>query len=430
MGESASEDATTVRSDAPPAETNGDLSLIHSIQALLLLMAMATWANHKAIFREAVAIRSILATLVRQDGLSTPALTANVSWEEWVRMESAKRTKFIVFCFSNLHGIVYNIPPSILNGEMNMDLPCFESEWKVDSASAWREVRRNHKPLPRFQDCFLRLFSDSAGPTGASSYSSLSSYVLIHAIIQHIFVVRQVVRCQPGADGSLPAADSTVLEQALKSWQRGWERNRESSLDPVDPHGPLAFNSTALLRIAYIRLSVDNGPGRAFETQDPVQIAQAMRESPPIKRDQRLTRAVLHSAHALSIPIKLGVNFVSATQMSLWSVQHSLCSLECAFLLSKWLEAVTVYPLEPGLSEDERRLLVFITNMLSETEFPVPAPAPVLREEASKKLSASVVRVWARIFRGLRIWDVVDTIGRALDVYADMLDGSDSRHAT
>ncbi|MCJ1301827.1 hypothetical protein MMC08_004628 [Hypocenomyce scalaris] len=414
MGESASEDATTVRSDAPPAETNGDLSLIHSIQALLLLMAMATWANHKAIFREAVAIRSILATLVRQDGLSTPALTANVSWEEWVRMESAKRTKFIVFCFSNLHGIVYNIPPSILNGEMNMDLPCFESEWKVDSASAWREVRRNHKSLPRFQDCFLRLFSTRRVPPAQAA--TLRSAATSSST--------------PSSSTSSSSVKSFAASQALKSWQRGWERNRESSLDPVDPHGPLAFNSTALLRIAYIRLSVDNGPGRAFETQDPVQIAQAMRESPPIKRDQRLTRAVLHSAHALSIPIKLGVNFVSATQMSLWSVQHSLCSLECAFLLSKWLEAVTVYPLEPGLSEDERRLLVFITNMLSETEFPVPAPAPVLREEASKKLSASVVRVWARIFRGLRIWDVVDTIGRALDVYADMLDGSDSRHAT
>lgn len=88
---------------------------MQTAQALLILMAMATWAKHKEILREALAIQSVLATLVREDGLKTSNIETDASWEEWVRMETIKRTKFIVFCFFNLHCIVYNIPPLILN---------------------------------------------------------------------------------------------------------------------------------------------------------------------------------------------------------------------------------------------------------------------------------------------------------------------------
>lgn len=97
---------------------NGDSEkedLMQTAQALLILMAMATWAKHKEILREALAIQSVLATLVREDGLKAFHIKTGASWEEWVHVETVKRTKFIVFCFFNLHCIVYNIPPLILN---------------------------------------------------------------------------------------------------------------------------------------------------------------------------------------------------------------------------------------------------------------------------------------------------------------------------
>lgn len=99
-----------------PDNARPEEDLMQTAQALLVLMAMATWAKHKEILREALSIQSILATLVREDGLKCPQLDPNASWEDWVRMETVKRTKFIVFCFFNLHCIVYNIPPLILNG--------------------------------------------------------------------------------------------------------------------------------------------------------------------------------------------------------------------------------------------------------------------------------------------------------------------------
>ena len=392
-------------------------------QALLLLMAIASWGRNKIMFREGLGIRSVLATLIRQDVFSDSEVPEDISWEDWINMEGAKRTKFMVFCNFNFHCIVFNIPPSILSSELNMHLPCCESEWSAKTASDWRELRQASKPEPMFHDSLSRMFSNKS--TGGG-YSSLGSYILVHALIQHIYLLRQLTRFKAESNGTLPSSEITALEQALKNWQCGWESNPESSLDPQDPHGPIAFNSTALLRMAYIRLSFDIGPGRALDTQDPVQIARAIRQSPPIQRSRKVTRAVLHAAHALSIPIKLGVSLVARNQLFMRSIQHSLCSLECAFLLSKWLDAVTVQPLDPPLTEDERKLLAFVTSLLNETEFAGPATTATRGfEEASKKLSASVVRVWAKLFKsdsGQSIWDIVDVIGRALDVYADMLD--------
>jgi hypothetical protein len=339
------------------------------------------------------------------------------------------RTKYIVFCFFNLHSIVYDIPPLLLNWEIAMPLPCSTAEFKAETEATWREAREKVEPPYPFQSALRWLFSKDSETT-LGCHSALGNYVLIHAIIQHIFMVRQTIRCRVNAD-ELTGEDVAPLEQALRRWQMGWNRNPESSIDPSDPNGPVAFNSTALLRLAYIRLNMDTGPGRALGTRDALQIAQALREMPAIKRTPKLVRALLHSAHALSIPVKIGVRLVSKTQAFIWSIQHSLCSLECALLLTKWLETVShvlrpgPLPLEqPAISEDERKILSLVMTMLDETEFAVPPGKPLESPETAKYLSAGVLRVWATIFRGAQTWAIVDVIGSSLNIYADMLEAS------
>ena len=98
------------------------------------------------------------------------------------------------------------------------------------------------------------------------------------------------------------------------------------------------------------------GPGRALDTRDPAQIARAFRDSPALNRTPKLLRAVLHSAHALSIPIKIGVHLVAQTQTFNWSIQHSLCTLECAYLLSKWLEALSTSQGIVSITPDDRKI--------------------------------------------------------------------------
>jgi hypothetical protein len=419
----------------PPEPGPGE-DLIQTAQALFLLMAMATWAKHREILREALAIQSILATLVREDGMKMPPLSGDVTWEEWIQYESVKRTKFIVFCFFNLHSIVYNIPSLILSSELQLPLPCSATEFKAPTAARWREARkRSQLPEPDFQTAFHRLFEKNGRRSATENYSfvsSLGNYVLIHALMQHIFFVRQIVRCRQNQYAIAHHEDTdemTYLEQALRNWQLGWKQNPESSLDPLDPNGPIAFNSTALLRLAYIRLNnIDIGPGHALATRDPVQIAHSLRESPAtaIRRTRKLVRAVLHSAHALSIPVKIGIRLVARTQTFTWSIQHSLCSLECAFLLSKWLEALALPNPEPVVSEDERRICWLVKIMLDETEYGVRCDdeQELQSPYMLKQLSAGVLRVWAQIFKGAQTWAIVDIIGTALNIYADMLDDS------
>ncbi|KAH7420254.1 hypothetical protein BKA64DRAFT_37196 [Cadophora sp. MPI-SDFR-AT-0126] len=412
-------------SDAEISPASQKPDLIQTAQALLLLMAMATWAKHREILREALAIQSILATLVRDDGLKMQSLPKTASWEEWVRFESTKRTKFIVFCFFNLHCIVYNIPPLILNSEIKLNLPSTAAEFKAPNVTAWRELRKKSTPEIGFQEALRRLFSRN-GRDIAESNSSLGNYILIHALVQQIFFVRQIANCRYDSAGEFTQEEFSSLEHALRSWQLGWKRTPESSLDPMDPNGPVAFNSTAILRLAYIRLNIDIGPYRSLDTRDPIQIANAFRESPDIKRTPKLVRAVLHSAHALSIPVKIGIRLVSKTQTFIWSIQHSLCSLECAFLLSKWLEALSLPNLEPPITDDEWRISSLVKTMLNETEFAVPSDIPTDSPAMMKHLSAGVLRVWATIFRGAQTWAIVDVIGSSLNTYADMLEPTTS----
>jgi len=402
------------------------------VRTFLLLTVFASWERHPELLREILSLQSTLARLVREHGLAEPPPPPEpISWEEWVRREGNRRTKLIVYCFFNLHSIMYNIPPLILNGELKLNMPCSHDLWKATNAAQWRRVLRTRQgsEVP-FQDALARLFLKSSTSLPSAPISPLGNYILIHAIIQQIFFARQLCLSAPNMHGtSLRQEDLNVLDNSLSAWKALWKRTPESSIDPQNPAGPIAFTSTALLGLAYIRLHVDLGPCRHLITQNPVQIAGALTESPPIVRSPRLIMALLHSAHALSIPVRLGIDFVARTHSFFWSIQHSLCSLECAFLLSRWLLAIPATQGEQRLSEHERKLLLWIKSMMDETEMAVDPPgAPDMEFMANpykvRQLSVAIVRVWARTFKGNTSWAIVDLVGSSLDTYADLLENS------
>ncbi|RJE18477.1 C2H2 transcription factor [Aspergillus sclerotialis] len=399
------------------------------IRAFLLLTVFASWERHPELLREVLSLQSTLARLVREHGLSEPPMNFdNITWEEWVRREGSRRTKLIVYCFSNLHSIMYNIPPLILNGELKLNLPCAHDVWKASNATQWRRVyRARHGSDVPFQEAFAKLFLKSNGTNSTTPISPLGNYILIHALIQQIFFARQLCLSAPTMQGtSLRPEDLNVLDCSLSSWKALWKRTPESSIDPQNPAGPIAFTSTALLGLAYIRLHVDLGPSRNLITQDPVQIARALNDSPPIVRSPRLIMALLHSAHALSIPVRLGIDFVARTHSFFWSIQHSLCSLECAFLLSRWLLSIPSTQTDQRLSDHERKLLLWLKSMMDETDMAVDPPgAPdvdfIANPHKVRQLSIAIVRVWARTFKGNTSWAIVDLVGSSLDAYADLL---------
>lgn len=397
-----------------------DAPLLETVQSLILLIALSMWSEWNPSASDALSLRSTLERLVHDPELDVFSSRDADPWKQWLRRESVKRTKLMVYCFFNLLTIVFDVPPICLFADVDMDLPCTNQEWSAASLEAWQEARTTWRPEPKFQDALTQIFvEDESSPQPPPTWSSLGGYVLIHAIIQHIWLLQQVARLPPGRTYRLQREQVTSIEAALRRWRDGWERDVEASINPVNPHGPLSFNSTALLRMAYIRINIDSGSVRSLATWDPLRVAVSLAESPPIVRSEKLTRAALHCAHALSIPVKLGINFVAHTQVFYWSNQHALCSLECALLLSKWLQAVTVPRPDPALSKQEQRLLEFVVQMVGETAYAAPLDQLV---ENNKRLSTIVVRVWAKLFRSDSIWEMVDLIGRSLNAYADLLE--------
>jgi hypothetical protein len=62
--------------------------------------------------------------LVRQDGISeSEENTAPEEWATWVAAEERRRTIFAAYVLSSLHNINFNIPPLILNHELDLLLP-------------------------------------------------------------------------------------------------------------------------------------------------------------------------------------------------------------------------------------------------------------------------------------------------------------------
>ncbi|GKZ51904.1 hypothetical protein AbraIFM66951_008080, partial [Aspergillus brasiliensis] len=227
-----------------------------TMQAVFLLMAMATWGGeHRSLVRQATALQSMLAMLVRQHGLSE-RLTRPVTWQEWALVESGRRTKLIIFCFFNLQTIAFNLPSPLWVADIQLQLPCSEREWRCPDAASWAKMYRKLAPPPLFQDCLTGLLREDGKPP---NFSSLGGHVLIHALLQRIISFQQSIRMDSMETRILPGFQHS-LRQALGKWQSAWEKNPDSSYSPLDKHGPIASNSRALYHLAHIRLALDIGP--------------------------------------------------------------------------------------------------------------------------------------------------------------------------
>lgn len=403
------------------------------IQTFLLLTIMSTWETDLAALQEILALQSTLAALIRNHGLAESEselcnsnADTNLKWKNWVKKERDRRTKLVAYCFMNLHSAMYNTSPLILNSELKLHMPCPSDLWKASDACQWQSLYQHSDGLQaNVQQAFKALFVESESSNAPALMTPLGNHILIHAIVQQIFFARQL-SSSTGQNVNLRREDLSMLEDALRRWKAGWKRTSESSVDPRSPAGPIAFTSTAFLGLAYIRLHLDLGPHRALMSLNPRQIAKALYDAPQPLRSSNLIMPLLHAVHALSIPVLLGIDFVAKTQSLYWSVQHSLSSIEYAYLLSRWLLALSASP-DQKLSKHEQRLLRWIKSIVNETDmFIKPATGSevdlALNTVNMRQLAVTVVRVWAQTFKGSTSWGIVDLMGLSLDVYADLLE--------
>lgn len=424
--ESALSTAGSTSSAHPPAKAN-DQAELHTIQTLIILMAMSSWAD-APIVRDSLSISSQLAMLLREAGISTSDEIAEGSeWSDWITREVRRRTLFVAYILFNLQSIAFNVPPQVLNQDIRLCLPHCGSEWAATTAAEWSELRRmyGHNEYG-FQEVFQRLLDGHEIHTQVP-LSALGNYVLMSGILQRIFLERHTSGCLLDKSCSLRPSIVISFECALQAWQKSWEATQESSLDPSSSKGPLGFNAVAMLRLAYIRLNANLGPYRSLISRDPQHIAGAFTDEsiPLFVRSLHLDRAVLQCVHALSVPVYSGIASVAHTQALNWSIQVALSNLECAFLLSRWLYVIAGVVQATGIASlrgDERKLLGMITTLIKETALAKNLERGADDAQRIRWMGATIVRLWGETFKGVHVFNIVVAVGASLQAAAEILE--------
>ncbi len=388
------------------------------IQTLNLLIDYASWAS-KEILADALSMTDQLVRLVKLNGMSeleqqqpvedqlTDATAVERSLCGWVAAEERRRTLLSAYVLLNLHSIAFDRAPQLLNREVCLFLPSCVELWKAPNSTQWRRSSCQHQL--QFQESLRSLFDGTVSPV-----SSFANYVLIHGLLQQI----GVDHC--GAMGkSLQPDTVAAFETALRAWQSSWELTHEATLDPLSGKGPLGLNAAALLRLAYIRLNSKLRPCRILLSRDPLYLRS---EKQHFDRSIQLDRAVLHAAHALSIPVRLGIELITHTCIPFRSVEHSLSSLECALLLNQWLQMVAMVVRSHGLGElrkTERKLLDIVTGIIKETS--LADTLDISEDSASQyhRMGTTTSKLWAQIFRGVHVLEIDEVIGSGLQLLAD-----------
>ncbi|KAI5241971.1 hypothetical protein E4T43_05077 [Aureobasidium subglaciale] len=418
------------------------------IRTLVILIAFSSWDWRSDLLRDALGYQSILARCLREDGMGEKSLTNDQDWHNWIVIEGARRVNMIAFAYLNVQTTAYNFPPVMLNNEVELRLPCSAAEWDAPDAKEWQLVRdRLQYPQIGFQDAVGMLLDKIRSPEWhhlLSRLSPLANFFLLQALVQRICLIRQLSSL---AGTALRDADLEEMENALRKWKNVWQRAPGSTLDPQNPDGPLPFTSVAFFSLASVRLHLDLGPYRRLESRNPATIAAALYKTSPLKRSPRSTTTLLHVTHALSLPVNMGIQYVSRSQMFFWSCQHSLSGLESAVFLSKWLQSVAATVSDNPLTGmllylsllatdiDAKTVVAHETNILDWIRALVEETCESVDLEElgvhsyvensalhSSQLCTIMLRIWSRVFGGNMMWAIISQIGAALEQLAELIE--------
>lgn len=401
---------------------------IEILQAQIILTTLGVWSAHD-LLHDSFSMAGQMSLYLRSSGLlSQDGHCNDGTWRSLVQEEGRRRTKFIAYMLCNIQTILHNTPTKIMNSEItSLYLPWPEELWRASSPAEWKTLRSKWSANISFGDGYTRLFQLTSTNKEDFSLSSFGNLILIHAVFQQIYLARESEVCHSMSTGGQSATFSPEVlakfHSALHRWQKSWQISSDPSITPSSPNGPLGFNATAIFRIACIRLHINLGPHRSLGTGDPERIAYAFLNAPLPAQTPKVYHAVLQSIHALSIPVRLGIEYVAKTQTLTWSTIHSLCNFECALFLCKWLETLALDP--SSLHHDERRLLRMIISVLREADLtPVGNNMAEIGSKQLHLIGAVLIRLLSEIMKGTHVFEGMDILCEALQIYANLLESN------
>lgn len=206
---------------------------IEAVRALIALMGYATWEPSARLVQEAFALQALLAQVLRGIGLheddlppllpapvvdqgpAAAAASPQAAWLAWVRQESERRARLIAFSFMHTHSIAYDVYPVLRSNEVGLRLPCSTGEWKAQTALRWQQAARREAGGQQlfFQDALSLLLRNTDGAAPLDPIPTpLGNYMLLHGLLQRIYIVRDLSLPVMDHSASLPGEEVDKLE--------------------------------------------------------------------------------------------------------------------------------------------------------------------------------------------------------------------------
>ena len=304
-------------------------------------------------------------------------------------------------------GLAYDHAPAVTLSA-DTELPAHEEQWAASTPAEWYRSNAPFRAQSRPSFGALEaVLADQSMPLPAH-VGIFGCHVLMTKILNRIILLRRSVT----TSDSIFRSRQADLMLRLKRWQHMWEAEPQASLSPDNPQGPITFNATAVLRVAYVRLAADFSAVRGSFTfcTDAHQIEPFVNAMPIPSRDEYSTRAALQAALALRIPVKLGIKLISRTSFWVWSIQHALCYFECAIFLSKWLEAIQgAVDLDSGESTVVKVVQGILQDVGGERQCAVDAPS-----------YPELLRSWSTLLNtgDTTVWHLIPKMAKVLELYA------------
>lgn len=200
--------------------------------------------------------------------------------------------------------MVYNYPPILLFSEIDMSLPCNETQWAASTARDWEACRKDAGPRMNLTEALHALLDQSiAVPHFGGTYAAI---IVLHAFLQQVWFWRQ------DRWNSNPELQRAKFASALHKWEMAARLEPESSIPPYHSKASLLYSAHALLRMARVYLCANMGNiHSSFVSHNVQTIARAMATQVTVERSPEATMAAIHAARSLRVPLRFGTDLNS-----------------------------------------------------------------------------------------------------------------------
>ena len=309
--------------------------------------------------------------------------------EEWIYDEGCRRTYYAVYIFFGMLTLTYNHTPAISFNEFeSLQLPSSESLWALEHTDeeTWQELLTGSNTVT-VSEAYASLVQGEP-----LCYSAFATRVMMNALYLEVWALRR----------NFESLQDVVVEWkiriALETWQRSLELcEPETIVVPLStPHKshPLIFNSMAVYRNTRAFLEVDLKPiQEALRYHNSFEIAAAMtRASENVKRSQEMIKVIEQCFECIEIAAMQGINWVTKTSATNWSIEHPLCGSDLMVILSHWLYRLEHDDIEA--TDEELAMYNRIRNLFDDDAL----------DFYGTKLSSTVARVWGSMLDGVVVW--------------------------